>query len=134
MSTSSEVVRHSNMELARMVAERIPNSGDLAALDELSDDPRLREGLQQFLTAFPNLKATIEWMIADGDMVSCWVSCTGTHLGPWRELEPTGRPVEVRGSISLLIREHRIADLWICFNGLSIRDQLTGGLRQPPAP
>jgi predicted ester cyclase len=124
-TTSSEVVRRTNLEIARAVAERIANSGDFDALDELSDVPRLRDGLQRTRTAFPDLHSTIEWMIADGDMVSCWVSSTGTHLGPWRGLEPTGRPMAMRGSVSFRIREGRIVDFWVCFNGLSVWEQLT---------
>ena len=124
-TTGNDVVRETNVEIARAVAERIANSGDLDLLDEYSDVPRLREGLQRTRTAFPDLRSTIEWMIADGDMVSCWVSSTGTHLGPWRGLEPTGRPMEMRGSVSFLIRDGRIVDFWVCFNGLSVWKQLT---------
>ena len=124
-TTSSDVVRQRNLEIARAVGERIPNSGDLDSLDELSDLPRLREGLQTIRSAFPDLHSTIEWMIADDDMVSCWVSMTGTHLGAWRGLEPTGRPMEMRGSVSFRIREGRIVDFWVCFNGLSVWEQLT---------
>ncbi len=124
-TTSSDVVRWTNLEIARAVAEGIASSGDFDALDELSDDLRLRDGLQRTRTSFPDLHSTIEWMIADGDMVSCWVSMTGTHLGRWRGLEPTGRPMEMRGSVSFLLREGRIVDFWVCFNGLSVWEQLT---------
>lgn len=124
-STGNDVVRQRNLEIARAVGERIPSSGDLNALDELSDLPRLREGLQAIRTAFPDLRSTIQWMIADGDMVSCWVSMTGTHLGRWQGLEPTSRPMEMRGSVSFLIRDGRIVDFWVCFNGLSVWKQLT---------
>ena len=131
-TTSSDVVRRTNLEIARAVGN-VASSGDFDALDALSDVPRLREGLQTTRTAFPDLHSTIEWMIADGDMVSCWVSMTGTHLGRWRGLEPTGRPVEMRGSTTFLIREGRIVDFWVCFNGLSVWEQLTD-LRPGQAP
>jgi len=120
-------VREANLEMARTVVERVANRAASDELDELSDAPRLREGMEQTWSAFPDLHSTIEWIIADGDMVSCWISARGTHAGTWRGLEPTGRTVEMRGSLSLLIREGRIADFWVCFNGLSVWDQLTAG-------
>ncbi len=124
MTTSTTTVRETNLEIARTVAERIANTGDFDALDELCDVPRLREGLQRMRSAFPDAHSTIEWMIADGDMVSCWVSTRGTHRGTWKGLEPTGRAVEMRGSISFLIRDGRVVDFWVCFNGPSVCDHL----------
>ena len=126
MTRRTNAARRTNLDIAQTVAERIANTGDFDALDEFSDVPRLRKGLERFRAAFPDAHSTIEWMIADGDMVSCWVATTGTHLGTWRDLKPTGRAVTVRGSASFLIREGRLVDFWVCFNGLSLLEQLTG--------
>ena len=42
---------------------------------------------------FPDIRWTLEEMIADGDKVVVRLTITGTQLGPWGPLPPTGKPV-----------------------------------------
>ena len=44
--------------------------------------------------AFPDLHVAIEDMIAEGDKVVTRNTVTGTHLGDYMALAPTGRPVK----------------------------------------
>jgi predicted ester cyclase len=43
--------------------------------------------------AFPDLHITIEDVIAEGDRVVCRTTATGTHLGEYLGLAPTGRTI-----------------------------------------
>lgn len=45
------------------------------------------------LRAFPDIRVTVEDMIAEGDRVVFRNTVTGTHLGEYRGLPPTGRSV-----------------------------------------
>jgi predicted ester cyclase len=42
-------------------------------------------------TAFPDLRFTIEEVVAEGDTVAARVTLSGTHLGPFLSMAPTGR-------------------------------------------
>lgn len=49
------------------------------------------------LRAFPDLHATIEEMIAEGDKVMVRWTQRGTHLGPFLDMPATGRSVTYSG-------------------------------------
>ena len=52
-----------------------------------------------YRSAFPDLRFTIEDMIAEGDKVAtCW-RAAGTHQGELMGIAPTGKRVEVIGMI-----------------------------------
>src|SRR5215467_13080150 len=86
--------------IARRLIEEAWNQGNLAAVDELlahdhvphhsliGDHPPSRELYKQFITrtraAFPDLHATIEDQIAEGDKVVTRWSVQGTHHGSFR--------------------------------------------------
>ncbi len=43
--------------------------------------------------AFPDLRVRIEDMVAEGDRVAVRLRFEGTHQGPFRGIEATGRPI-----------------------------------------
>jgi predicted ester cyclase len=45
--------------------------------------------------AFPDLEGRIEDVLAEGDRVAGRVTWRGTHLGPFADVAPTGRPVTI---------------------------------------
>src|SRR5262245_52867568 len=64
-------------------------------------------GMKRFVAemraAFPDWTVSTDDLMVDGDrLVSRW-TVRGTHRGPFAGVEPTGRPIEVRG-----ISIHRI--------------------------
>jgi C-1 hydroxylase len=84
------------------------NKKDLDILDKLISpdfyDPsfnlRGAENYKQFETAFfkgfPDWIETIEDIIAEGDKVWVRFTATGTHMGEWLGLAPTGKKVTVK--------------------------------------
>lgn len=57
-----------------------------------------REGRREWflnrLTAFPDIHATVEDQIAEGDKVVSRITFRGTHTGPLGGIAPTGKSVE----------------------------------------
>ncbi len=56
-------------------------------------------------TGFPDIHATIDGIIAEGDTVWDRVTLTATHTGEYLGLAPTGKKIRVRG-----VRIWRIVD------------------------
>jgi predicted ester cyclase len=52
------------------------------------------------LQAFPDLRLTVEDMIAEGDKVVVRTTVTGTHRGDYMGLPPTGKAVTYNRSLS----------------------------------
>jgi predicted ester cyclase len=85
-------VSEANKELLRRLTSVIVG-GDL---DELAGHPGYYETRQRIPTlraGFPDLSATIESQIADGDFVCTHAWFEGTHTGTWLGIAPTGKRV-----------------------------------------
>ena len=97
-----------NKALFRRTYEELLNRGDLSVADELvSPDfinheappsrdrgPESMRGLATMLrTAFPDLRFTIEELVAEGEVVAGRLTMSGTHEGPLMGMPPTGRSV-----------------------------------------
>ena len=51
----------------------------------------VRAWVTAFRTAFPDIDDRVQEQVAEGDLVVSRVQCTGTQLGPFRGLPPTGK-------------------------------------------
>jgi len=103
MSTSEK----ENKALYRRTFEEVFNQGNLALVDDLVAPDYLnhevlpgmnnrgpdstRQVVTMLRTAFPDLHFTIEDLVAEGDTVAGRVTMSGTHLGPFQGIAPTGR-------------------------------------------
>jgi steroid delta-isomerase-like uncharacterized protein len=78
----------------------------------------------QFFVAFPNLRHTIESIIAEGDRVVARLIIEGVHTGPFMGMPPTGRAISI-GSINFFRFEGgAIAEQWIDYNALGMLQAL----------
>jgi steroid delta-isomerase-like uncharacterized protein len=62
--------------------------------------------------AFPDLKVTVEDVIVEGDKVVVRDTVTGTHLGEYMGLPPTGKSVRYNEIFIARFANGRIAELW----------------------
>src|SRR6184192_1806328 len=98
-----------NKALVQRFYDEVINQRNLAALDQFVSPNAvnhtvptgLPQGPGQFLglhlNAFPDVKATVEDLLADGDKVIAFVSYRGTHQGAFRSISPTGKPITLMG-------------------------------------
>ncbi len=78
-----------------------------------------------YKTAFPDLHATVEDVIAEGDKVVTRVTVRGTHQGEIEEFgPPTGRQVELQGLTLHRIEGGKIVEEWERYDNLSFMQQL----------
>jgi steroid delta-isomerase-like uncharacterized protein len=82
----------------------------------------IRQALNQYLEAFPDLRLENEDILLQGDRVALFWRAYGTHRGTWMNIPPTHRMVTVRGVSLLTIQSGKITQ------ALSIWD-LAGFLR-----
>jgi steroid delta-isomerase-like uncharacterized protein len=64
------------------------------------------------LRAFPDLHVAVEDVIAEGDKVVVRDTVTGTHLGEYRGLPPTGKSVTYNEIFILRFADGRVAEIW----------------------
>jgi steroid delta-isomerase-like uncharacterized protein len=73
---------------------------------------------------FPDLKVVIDQIIAEGDVVSIRSHVTGTHLGTYRGIPPTGRTIEQSQLHMFRVADGQIDESWQEIDGLGIMQQL----------
>jgi steroid delta-isomerase-like uncharacterized protein len=83
-----------------------------------------RRDLAGFFRAFPDVRVTIEEVMASDDRVLTRVVYQGTQTGPYEGLPPTGRRIRVGGLELFLILDGRIVHHWHEMDHLAIRRQL----------
>jgi steroid delta-isomerase-like uncharacterized protein len=81
--------------------------------------------LGMYKTAFPDLHATVEDVIAEGDKVVTRWTISGTHQGEIEEFgPPTGKQVEIKGITIHRIEGGKIVEEWERYDNLSVMQQL----------
>jgi steroid delta-isomerase-like uncharacterized protein len=136
----------SNKDIVRRTAEE-PWGGDYSAIDELvapgyiGHDPSqpdtigpqgVKEFLDQFRTAYPDGKVTIDHQWEDGDtVISAWTGA-GTQNGELMGIAPTGKQVRVTGITISRIADGQIAEEWTVWDTLGMLQQL-GAVPAPTA-
>jgi len=101
------MTEETNKALLRRTYEEWFNQGNLTNVDELiapdfinhevppgmnnRGPESMRQVVMMLRSAFPDLHFTIEGLVAEGDTVAARVTLSGTHLGPFMGMAPTGR-------------------------------------------
>ena len=109
------------------------NEHDLAAIGSLAPgNERFAESFRRMMTAFPDVRIDAEWTVEEADKAVVWSHIRGTHLGEWRGLAATGRPIDVHGVLAVQVdRDGEISDFWLVNDWLGIATQLGVELALP---
>jgi predicted ester cyclase len=87
----------------------IVNAGDLERLDEVASGQiaeEARRWIGPFRDSFPDFHMEVSEVIAEGEKVVGYFKCSGTHLGEWRGIPPSGRSFEGVDEICIFRVEH----------------------------
>ena len=72
----------------------------------------LKRSITVYRTAFPDWKTTLDDIFAEGEMVTCLWSTSGTHLGDWFGIPPTGNHFTATGISVLRIAGGKVVENW----------------------
>jgi steroid delta-isomerase-like uncharacterized protein len=116
-----EVLAGGNWELgAQLYAPDFVNHGMTRDVSLKEDNDAAKGWLQ----AFPDLKMTVQQVIAEDDLVSVvWVA-KGTNTGSGNGLPATGKPAQMRGITIWRIVDGKLKEEWSAFDQLTFMQQL----------
>jgi predicted ester cyclase len=125
-----------NKTLARREQEAFWAGGDAAIADELFA-PRVTEGdgrvvspadlaaqMQMQRVAVPDVQIRVLDQVGEGDLVVSRLEITGTHLGDWQGIPPTGKRFTMSGLVMRHIHDGRIVERWDNLDWLGAFQQL----------
>jgi steroid delta-isomerase-like uncharacterized protein len=128
-----------NKDVIRAYVETIFNQQQVDRADELvAPDyldhaalPGQAPGLEgakkkwaMYLTGIPDLRVTIEELVAEADKVAVCRSYEGTHRGELLGVPPTGKQVRVGGISIFRLAGGKIAEQWEQLDRLALMQQL----------
>ena len=131
-------VQDDNKALVRRFVDYIDND-NLAPIDEFfatsyryhnSSMPDVKDlaTVKEFNTlvysAFPDVRLTIEDMVAEGDKVVSRYSARGTHKGEFMSIAPTGKQVTITGIVISRIADGKFQEDWESMDGMYVLQQL----------
>ena len=72
----------------------------------------MKQLIGAYRTAFPDLAVTLDDIFAEGEMVAFRWSVSGTHLGDWLDILPTGNNVTATGITLFRIASGKVIESW----------------------
>jgi predicted ester cyclase len=83
-----------------------------------------RETVKGWRQAFPDLRLTIDKIVAEGDLVAVRFLAEGTNTGSGNGLQATGKPIRIAAMTILRIVDGKIVEEWPMFDQLDLLRQL----------
>ena len=77
-----------------------------------------------FHTGFPDIKITVEDLVAEGEKVVARWTWRGTRQGEFQGIPPTGKQVTGSGISIHRLASGKLAEAWVNFDALGILQQL----------
>ena len=118
-----------NKQLVRKIVEDMFNLGRLEVAAEIFAPDFVDRGhesmaekaggpdgfagfVRQIRAALPDLQATIQAMVAEGDYVAMWNTATATHRGELFGLPPSGKRISMKDFHFFRFRDGKIIEHW----------------------
>ena len=130
----------SNKALVRRFYEEVWNRGNVEIADKIFAENYARHDLRpgnalpgpagqkkiaaDFRAAFPDLRMTIDLIVAEGDMVAARWTTEGTNMGHWGDVPPTDKHARFSGVNIFRIAQGKVVELWNHRDDLGVMQQL----------
>ena len=145
-ATNNDYALQRNKEIIRRYFEGWANHGDTTVAEELiatnvtlHNPPAIlhslaeyKQGMAVFHTAFPDLRFTIEDVVAEGEKVVVRWTLHATHAGEYQGHAPTGKTITVTGISLFRLADGKIQEITVNMDRLLQAQQL--GWLPAPAP
>jgi steroid delta-isomerase-like uncharacterized protein len=106
--------------------------------DVLSDDYRFhapgvpvaldrdttKQVVAMYAKSFPDLKHTVDELIAEGDSVAARWTVNGTHRGEFQGIPASGKQVTLSGVTLHHVKDGKIRETWLSFDSMDLLQQL----------
>lgn len=79
---------------------------------------------KKFVATFPDIRVTVERVVAEGEYVVALCSVRGNHTGKGLGVEPTNKEILFTGMVMLRVKNGRFAEGWNSFDFLSLYQQV----------
>lgn len=89
-----------------------------------SDLHELKGELASFRAAFPDLTPELRYLIQEDDLVSVWLSYTGTHESDFAGVPASGRKVKFAEWDLLRVHDDKIVEIWEYCDLFTIMSQI----------
>ena len=133
-TTNKATVRRLNEELSssdwELISKTIDELVEPDALVRAPTPPGVRgaQALKHVFgmlhRAFPDLRITVDDVIAEGDKVVIRVTGRGSHEGEFQGIPATGRQVTATGVGIARVQDGRIVESWAAYDALGLMQQL----------
>ena len=129
-----------NKALVRRFYEEVWDKGNTAFAHEVFADDYARHDLRptqalpgpegqkkiadDFRAAFPDLRVKVDLVVGEEDFVVGRWTASGTHLGPWGSLEPTGRRATFSAVNIYRFENGKVAEIWNHRDDFGLTEQI----------
>jgi steroid delta-isomerase-like uncharacterized protein len=83
-----------------------------------------KRSVNRFVAGFPDLRFTVEDMVAENDKVVAFWVISGTHKGEFRGFPPTNKKISVEGITINHVSGGKIMDSFVNYDALGLMQQL----------
>lgn len=119
--------------------EEVWNNQNEAAVDEMFAEDGIGYGLgsenivgpeqfkvfhRAFVSAYPDLRVTVEDTVVEGDKIATRCRVTGTHRGAGIGVAATDQPVDFTGMVIVRVQDGKIVEAWNEFNFMAMYQQV----------
>ena len=129
-----------NKTIVRRTFDELWNKGNLSLADEFfspiydhhdPSTPDVGRGPESekkratlYRNAFPDLRLTVEGLVAEGETVVARWSCHGTHKGELNGIAPTGKQFTISGVTIAHFENGKMVEGWVNWDALGLMQQL----------
>jgi predicted ester cyclase len=134
--TEANSIEERNKTLISSFIEEIFNKHNLLSIEKYFDKNTIEngpqagkggEGFKQFLTeffsAFPHWHTTIEYIVAENNLVVVFLNGNGTHRGEFQGIPPTNKSVNIKSADLYKIESGIITGHWDVVDQLNLLKQ-----------
>lgn len=120
-------VEAKNRAIALRFYEEVVNVHNVAALDNFaaanylehqydthydSDLKGVKKAFADYFESFPDMQVKVNFMMAEGDLVTAQITTTGTNTGPIYGQKPTGKKFEINGVDITRFKDGKVEEHW----------------------